>query len=124
MPEPPNIAALRADLKTRLDNLGLQQTETLAALAAYPQYRVVAPGKLNLSELQQVLRNDEAYLKMLVIGDTVYAMLIGPADAALWRAAIGAAGPDKSVAALRSTTPTVERSEKPQIGTEGGRTCK
>src|SRR3546814_6405633 len=68
MPETPEIGALRADLKTRLDNLGLQQTETLAALAAYPQYRVVAPGKLDLAELKQVPSGDEAYLQMLVVG--------------------------------------------------------
>src|SRR3546814_16347537 len=108
MPETAEVAARRADLKPRRDNLGLQQTETLAALAAEPQDGVVAPGKLNLSALQQVLRNDEAYLKMLVIGDTVYAMLIGPADAALWRADIGAAGLDQAVDALRSTIATVE----------------
>src|SRR3546814_2831991 len=73
------------------------QTETLAALAAYPQYRVVAPGKLDLAELQQVLRGDEAYLKMLVVGDAVYATLIGPSDARLWRADICAAGLDRAV---------------------------
>src|SRR3546814_12722951 len=108
MPETAEVAARRADLKPRRDNLGLQQTETLAALAAEPQDGVVAPGKLNLSELQKVLRNDEAYLKMLVIGDTVYAKLIGPHDAALWRADIGAAGLDPEVAAILSTISTVE----------------
>src|SRR5690606_35264701 len=56
LPGTPEIAALRADLKTRLDNLGFQQAETIAQLSAFPQYRVVEPGKLDLAELQQVLR--------------------------------------------------------------------
>src|SRR3546814_14940971 len=66
MPETPEIGALRADLKTRLDNLGLKQTETLAATAAYPQYRVVAPGKLVLAELPPVLHRGEATHKTTV----------------------------------------------------------
>src|SRR3546814_8556293 len=49
---------------------------------------------------------------MLVIGDTVYAMLIGPADAALWRADIGAAGLDQAVEAIRSTISTVENGRR------------
>src|SRR3546814_1812316 len=49
---------------------------------------------------------------MLVIGDTVYAMLIGPADAALWRADIGAAGLDQAVDAIRSTISTVENGRR------------
>src|SRR3546814_15605839 len=88
------------------------QTETLAALAAYPQYRVVAPGKLDLAELQQVLRGDEAYLKMLVVGDAVYAMLIGPSDARLSRADIGAAGLDRAVDAIRLTISAIENGRR------------
>lgn len=112
LPATPEIGALRADLKTRLDNLGFQQAETIAQLSAFPQYRVVEPGKLDLAELQQVLRGDEAYLKMLVVGDAVYAMLIGHDDAKLWRADIGAAGLENSVDAIRSTISIVENGRR------------
>ncbi len=108
LPVSPEISALRADLKTRLDNLGFQQAETVASLSAFPQYRVVAPGKLDLAELQQVLRPDEAYLKMLVVGDAVYAMLIDAKGGQLWRADIGAAALDGAVDSIRSTISTVE----------------
>lgn len=108
LPVSPEINALRADLKTRLDNLGFQQAETIASLSAFPQYRVVAPGKLDLAELQQVLRADEGYLKMLVVGDAVYAMLIDNKSAQLWRADIGAAALDGAVDSIRSTISTVE----------------
>src|SRR3546814_3907707 len=40
------------------------------------------------------------------------AMLIGPADAALWRADIGAAGLDQAVDAIRSTISTVENGRR------------
>lgn len=112
LPVSPEINALRADLKTRLDNLGFQQAETVASLSAFPQYRVVAPGKLDLTELQQVLRADEGYLKMLVVGDAVYAMLIDAKGAQLWRADIGAAALDGAVDSIRSTISTVENGRR------------
>ncbi|WP_312846628.1 CHAT domain-containing protein [Sphingopyxis sp. PET50] len=108
----PEINALRADLKVRLDNLGFQQAETVAALSAYPQYRVVAPGKLDLAELQQVLRADEAYLKMLVVGDAVYAMLIDNKGAQLWRSDLSAAQLDAAVDSVRSTISIVENGRR------------
>ncbi|WP_432768131.1 MAG: CHAT domain-containing protein [Sphingopyxis sp.] len=112
MPVSPEINALRADLKTQLDNLGFQQAETVVQLSAFPQYRVVAPGKLDLAELQQVLRADEAYLKMLVVGDAVYAMLIEQGGAQLWRADIGAGELDAAVDTIRSTISIVENGRR------------
>lgn len=112
MPVTPEINALRADLKTQLDNLGFQQAETVVALSAFPQYRVVAPGKLDLAELQQVLRPDEAYLKMLVVGDAVYAMLIEQGGAQLWRSDIGAGDLETAVDTIRSTISLVENGRR------------
>src|SRR3546814_16970281 len=90
LPVSPEVKALRADVRTQLDNLTFQQSETIVQLSAFPQYRVVASGKLDLAELQQVLRPDEAYLKMLVVGEGVYAMLIKPDGAKLGKTDIGA----------------------------------
>ncbi len=112
LPESPEINALRADIKTQLDNLAFQQAETVGALSAFPQYRVVAPGKLDLAELQKVLRPDEAYLKMLVVGDAVYAMLIEPGGAQLWKSDISAAGLDTAVDTIRSTISIVENGRR------------
>ena len=112
MPATAEVNAMRADLKTQLDNLSFQQAETVTKLAAYPQYRVVAPGKLDLAELQQVLRPDEAYLKMLVVGDAVYAMLIGQGDATLWRSDISAQGLENAVDTIRSTISIVENGKR------------
>lgn len=112
LPESPEVNALRADIKTQLDNLGFQQAETIVALSAFPQYRVVAPGKLDLPELQQVLRADEAYLKMLVVGDAVYAMLIEQGGAQLWKSDISASGLDTAVDTIRSTISIVENGRR------------
>lgn len=112
LPDSPEVDALRADTRTQLDNLAFQQSETLVALSAYPQYRVVASGKLDLAELQHVLRPDEAYLKMLVVGDAVYAMLIEPGGARLWKSDISAAGLDTAVNTIRSTISIVENGRR------------
>ena len=112
LPVSPEINALRADLKTQLDNLSFQQSETIVALSAFPQFRVVSSGKLDLAELQQVLRPDEAYLKMLVVGDSVYAMLIEPGAAQLWKSDISAAGLDTAVDTIRSTISIVENGRR------------
>lgn len=112
LPETPEVNSLRADLKTQLANLSFQQSETLAKLADFPQYRVVASGKLDLAELQQVLRPDEAYLKMLVVGDSVYGMLIGQSDAQLWRSDITAQGLENAVDTIRSTISIVENGKR------------
>jgi CHAT domain-containing protein len=112
IPVTPEIGALRADLKTQLDNLGFQQAETIAQLSAFPQYRVVAPGKLDLAELQQALRPDEAYLKMLVVGDAVYAMLIDAKAARLWRSDIGAGDLETAVDTIRSTISVAENGRR------------
>ncbi len=112
LPVSPEINALRADLKTQLDNLGFQQAETVVALSAFPQYRVVASGKLDLAELQQVLRPDEAYLKMLVVGDGVYSMLIEPGGAQLWKSDISASALETAVDTIRSTISIVENGRR------------
>ncbi len=112
MPATPEIGALRADLRTQLDNLSTQQAETVTRLSAFPQYRAVTPGKIDLADLQRTLRGDEAYLKMLVVGDAVYAMLIDRGTAQLWRADIGAGGLESAVDAIRSTISTVENGRR------------
>ena len=112
LPDSTEVNALRADIKAQLDNLSFQQAETVVALSAFPQYRVVASGKLDLAELQQVLRPDEAYLKMLVVGDGVYAMLIEQGSAQLWKSDISASGLEAAVDTIRSTISVVENGRR------------
>src|SRR3546814_5058460 len=101
---------------TRTDTLfpytTLFRSETIVQLSAFPQYRVVASGKLDLAELQQVLRPGEAYLKMLVVGEGVYAMLIEPDAAQLWKSDIAASDLDQAVDTIRSTFSIVENGRR------------
>ncbi len=59
-----------------------------------------------------MLRPDEAYLKMLVVGDAVYAMLIEQGGAQLWKSDISAAGLDTAVDTIRSTISIVENGRR------------
>jgi CHAT domain-containing protein len=112
MPQSGEVAALRAGLKAQIENLSFQQAETLARLSEFPQFRVVASDSLSLKDLQQVLRADEAYLKMLVVGDAVYGMLIDGQNSQLWRANLTAAQLDESVDMLRASISTVENGSR------------
>ncbi len=108
----PDIAASRADLARRLTNLTFQQSESLIQLNAFPQYRVVSQDKIDLAALQATLEDDEAYVKMLVVGEGVYVMLIEPKDAHLWRADISNDKLTQEVDALRSTISIVENGRR------------
>lgn len=112
LPVTSETTALRASLRSQIDNLSFQQAETLALLSEYPQFRVVASGSLGLTDLQKVLHSDEAYLKMLVVGDAVYAMLIGPNDAKLWKSALSARELDRDVDLLRDSISATENGSR------------
>lgn len=112
LPQSGEVTALRAGLKAQIENLSFEQAETLARLSEFPQFRVVASGSLSLPELQQVLRGDEAYLKMLVVGNAVYGMLIDRENSQLWRASISASELDSSVDLLRASISTVENGSR------------
>src|SRR3546814_8037040 len=55
-----------------------------------------------------VCSSDLAYLKMLVVGEGVYAMLIEPDAAQLWKSDIAASDLDQAVDTIRSTISIVE----------------
>lgn len=112
LPQSGDIAVMRTDLRAQIDNLSFQQAETLALLSNYPQFRVVASGTLSMQDLQQVLRANEAYLKMLVVGDAVYAMLIEPGATKLWKADVSTSQLDRGVDQLRASISTVENGSR------------
>jgi hypothetical protein len=58
---------------------------------------------MDLAEMQQALRPGEAYYKMIVVGDDVYAVFATPDAASAWKAATTASQLELDVDALRST---------------------
>lgn len=98
----------RDALLARIDTLSGLQTATLARLAEFPQYRAVSQDSITLTDLQATLGSHEAYLKLIVVGDALYAMLISQSGARLWQPSIDRAELDSSVDNLRSTISVFE----------------
>ena len=50
------------------------QTSLQSQLAAYPRYKVLAPQKTDLADVQGALRDGEGYYKMMAVGERLYAV--------------------------------------------------
>ena len=98
----PLLTAQQAELKT----LAEQQTITQASLAAYPQFRAVSKQTMGLDELRAILKPGEAYLKLAVSGDGVYAVFADTLGSTGYRLPIGAAEMSRKVSDLRATIST------------------
>ncbi|HEX8644465.1 MAG TPA: CHAT domain-containing tetratricopeptide repeat protein [Allosphingosinicella sp.] len=105
--DPARLTALRAALAT----LERDQVATQARLAEFPRYRAVASGAMSLEELQRLLRPGEAYYKMTVVGDVVYAVWATPSAARAWRVGATPSQLDADVDALRETISVVENGQ-------------
>jgi CHAT domain-containing protein len=79
-----------AQAQGEIDQLATDQASTLAALAAYPQYRAVNPQILGLTEMQATLKPGEGYFKLAQLGDALYAVWIDGAGATGYRMAASA----------------------------------
>lgn len=95
----PDVAQAQADI----DQLAADQATTLAALAAYPQYRAISPQGLTLAEMQATLKPGEGYYKLAQLGDALYALWIDGTGATGYRLATSASDVAGKVAALRET---------------------
>jgi CHAT domain-containing protein len=105
-PDEARLAGLRAEL-ARLEQ---EQVATQSKLAAFPRYRVLSGGLMELAELQQALRPGEAYYKMIVVGDDAYAVLATAAAARAWKLGATPAELEREVDALRATIAVEEES--------------
>lgn len=90
-------------LKVTLARARKEQVETQARLATFPRFRAVSADTLSLAELQKLLRGGEAYYKMTVVGDRVYALLATPTSARAIRIEPTAKQLETEVDALRDT---------------------
>lgn len=70
--EQEQLAALREKVST----LGRDQTAVLARLAEYPRFRSISGGAVGLASLQKALRDQEVYLKQIVLGDQAYVLVV------------------------------------------------
>ncbi|NNM75890.1 CHAT domain-containing protein [Sphingomonas sp. ID1715] len=95
-------------LTAELDRLEREQAAMQAKLSEFPQYRALATDTLSLADLRAVLKPDETYLKLAVVGQSVYGVFVAPATASVYKLPITADTLDQRVDALRATISRVE----------------
>lgn len=96
-------AVLLPELEDRRARLELMQLELFEALSAYPEYRSVAHNYVTADELIALLQPGEGYLKLVRLGDDMFAVYLAPGRATGWRVAAGAEGVAELVGALRDS---------------------
>jgi CHAT domain-containing protein len=99
-------------LRAALDTSQKEQLATQSALASFPRYRAVSDEAISLADLQKILRPGEAYYRMTIVGDQVYALLITPAAAHSKKLDVTASQLADQVKALRETISTVENGQR------------
>ena len=105
--------AVRArTLRTALGQTEKEQLATQAALASFPRYRAVSSEVIPLGDLQKILRPGEAYYRMTIVGDQVYAMLVTPTAAHATKLNVTASQLSDQVQALRETISTIENGQR------------
>jgi len=82
----PEASQLLAERNAQLEQLLLQQAELQQQLAAYPRYRAVSDDALTLDGLRDILRSGEAYVKLVMLDQSVYVVYATPSNATAWRA--------------------------------------
>lgn len=99
----PALAARLATMREELVALGERQLEVLQQLAAYPRYRAVSDTRMELADLQRVLGPQEAYLKLVMLGDAAYAIYAQADTARAYRLAASPAQIGRMVDTLRDS---------------------
>jgi CHAT domain-containing protein/tetratricopeptide (TPR) repeat protein len=110
-PSPQEVVRARV-LRATLDTSQKEQLTTQAALAGFPRYRAVSSDTISLPDLQKTLKPGEAYYRMTIVGDHVYAMLVTPTMARAVKLEATAKQLDEQVTALRDTVSKVENGQR------------
>lgn len=104
------IAAITATIATlERDQVGVQ-----AKLNDFPQYRAIATSNVTLADLKSALKAGEAYYKLSITGNAVYALFVDNTGSTGYRLPISSAELERSVDALRDT---VIKDEAGQLNT-------
>jgi CHAT domain-containing protein len=110
-PTPADLGRARV-LRATLDQTRKEQLTTQAALAGFPRYRAVSSEIIPLADLQKILRGGEAYYRMTIVGDQVYAMLVTPTSAKAVALTVTGKQLADQVDALRDTISTIENGKR------------
>ncbi|MBA3669237.1 MAG: CHAT domain-containing protein [Sphingomonas sp.] len=108
----PEEATRMRVLRAALAQSSKEQVATQSALAGFPRYRAVASEVIALPDMQKNLQPNEAYYRMVVIGDSIYAMFITSASVEAKKLDLTAKQLSEQVNALRETISTVENGKR------------
>ena len=104
----PEAAALMQEREAQLASLQEQQAQILSQLAQYPRYRAVSGGSVGLSDLQSILRGDEAYLKLVTLENETFVIYVTANDAMAYRASASPDDLDFLVSRIRESIAIAE----------------
>ncbi len=102
------LAADIAQRRERLGQLQQQQAEVLQRLAAYPRYRAVSGEGIALADLQAILTDGEAYVKLVTLESDAYVVYATRDSARVWRADATPKQLDSLVSQIRESIAVVE----------------
>ncbi|MEA3068468.1 MAG: hypothetical protein QOK41_1875 [Sphingomonadales bacterium] len=108
----PQEAVRARVVRATLDSSQKEQLTTQAALSSFPRYRAVSSDTISLADLQKILRPGEAYYRMTIVGDHVYAIFVTPASARAVKLDATSKQLDEQVNALRDTISAVENGQR------------
>lgn len=95
--------AQAAELQDTLKRLQQNQLELVNALSAYPAYRSLAHTYVSADDMRALLRPGEAYLKLVKVGDDMFAVYISPQRSTGWKVGASAAQVADLVSKLRDS---------------------
>jgi CHAT domain-containing protein/tetratricopeptide (TPR) repeat protein len=110
-PTPEDAMRIR-NMRSSLNQAQTEQVATQAALGSFPRYRAVSSEVITLPELQKILRPGEAYYRMTIVGEHIYAMLITPTSARAVKLSTTSKQLDEQVDSLRDTISTIENGQR------------
>ncbi|MFM9851670.1 MAG: CHAT domain-containing protein [Sphingomonadaceae bacterium] len=103
---PNQTTAIRAAIDALQLDIGAlekEQAATQAKLSEFPQFRAISARTITLDELTNTLKPGEAYLKLSVVGRSVFALFADKAGALAYKLPITASQLDNAVDTLRET---------------------
>lgn len=112
----PNPTALQTEglvaANETLEYLRNEQTALVSKLSDYPRFRALSPKRMQMSELQAQLKPGEAYYKMVLVGDDIYALWITPDAARSQQLELSVDDLDDAVAFIRDSIVIDEGGQK------------
>ncbi len=104
VPESPTPdAATLAELDARRARLEQSQVELLDKLSSYPAYRSQAREYLSLDEMRGLLSPAEAYLQLVEVGGSMFAVYVSPSKSTGWKVSASSRDVRKLVSDLRDS---------------------